>query len=174
MSENETTPKDFSETWQFKLGILLFGLSIVIPLGGVPLVTALGFSTTIAATISGALLVGAEVLGILAAGVMGKEGYAFLKQRVVGLLKPYAPPQVVSRRRYIFGLCLFSLPILFGWLSVYTNRFIPGFTDYSLLYNLGGDLVLLVSLYILGGDFWDKIRGLFLYDAKVHFSSTVN
>jgi hypothetical protein len=114
--------------------------------------------------------VSAEILGVIAVAVMGKDGYAFLKQRVVGLIRPYAPVKTVSRRRYIFGLVLFILPILFGWLSVYTAKFIPGFTNYALPYALVGDLMLLASLYILGGDFWDKIRGLFIYDAKMHFS----
>jgi hypothetical protein len=32
-----------------------------------------------------------------------------------------------------------------------------------------GDLLLLVSLFILGGDFWDKLRALFVREAKVVF-----
>jgi hypothetical protein len=31
----------------------------------------------------------------------------------------------------------------------------------------GGDLIFLVSLFVLGGDFWDKIRALFVYSDKV-------
>lgn len=33
--------------------------------------------------------------------------------------------------------------------------------------NLALDLVLAASLFVLGGEFWDKLRSLFLYDAKV-------
>jgi hypothetical protein len=29
------------------------------------------------------------------------------------------------------------------------------------------DLLLFSSLFVLGGDFWDKIRGLFIHDAVV-------
>ena len=36
-------------------------------------------------------------------------------------------------------------------------------------YAVGGDLILLASLFVLGGDFWDKIRSLFIHDAEVHF-----
>jgi hypothetical protein len=32
--------------------------------------------------------------------------------------------------------------------------------------NLGLDLVTLASLFVLGGDFWDKVRALFLHDAR--------
>jgi hypothetical protein len=170
MNEKENTPEHSSTGWRLKLGICLFGLSVFTPLCGIPLVTLIGLSAAQTATISGVLLVGAEILGVIAVAVMGKDGYAFLKQRIVGLIRPYAPVKTVSRRRYIFGLVLFILPILFGWLSVYTAKFIPGFINYPLFYAVGGDLMLLASLYILGGDFWDKIRGLFIYDAKMQFS----
>jgi hypothetical protein len=33
--------------------------------------------------------------------------------------------------------------------------------------NLGLDLVTLASLFVLGGEFWDKLRAPFLYDARV-------
>ena len=75
--------------WQFKLGVVLFALSIVVPLVGVPLVAAMGLSTATVATVSSVLLVGAEVLGILSVAVMGKEGYTFIKSRVLGFLKRY-------------------------------------------------------------------------------------
>jgi hypothetical protein len=52
--------------WRLKLGAALFGLSILLPVVGVPLVTALGLSTTMIASLSGGLLVGAEVLGVCA------------------------------------------------------------------------------------------------------------
>jgi hypothetical protein len=28
--------------------------------------------------------------------------------------------------------------------------------------------MLISSLFVLGGDFWDKVRGLFIYEAKSH------
>jgi hypothetical protein len=36
---------------------------------------------------------------------------------------------------------------------------------------MGLDLVTLVSLFVLGGDFWDKVRALFLHDARAVFAS---
>ena len=32
-----------------------------------------------------------------------------------------------------------------------------------------GDIILLLSLFVLGGNFWDKLRALFIRDAKVVF-----
>jgi hypothetical protein len=155
--------------WRLKLGVALFGLSIALPVLGVPLVAAMGLSAATVATVSGALLGGAEVLGIVAVAVMGKSGYAYIKNRVFGFLKQYGPPAEVSRTRYTIGLVMFSVPILFGWVSVYAAKLIPAFTRTPFRYALGGDLLLLASLFVLGGDFWDKVRALFIHGAKAQF-----
>jgi hypothetical protein len=156
--------------WRLKAGVALFVLSIAAPLIGVPVVTALDFSATVTASVSGVLLVGAEVVGILAIAVMGKAGYVCIKNRVFGFLKQYGPPKTVSRLRYRLGLVMFSVPVLFGWVSIYAGPMIPGFTKSPLLFALSGDILLLTSLFVLGGNFWDKIRALFIYDSKVDFT----
>jgi len=58
--------------WRIKLGTALFVLSIFLPVAGIPLVTTLGLSTTMTASVSGVLLVGGEVIGVCAIAVMGK------------------------------------------------------------------------------------------------------
>ncbi len=156
--------------WRLKLGVALFVLSIVLPLLGIPVVATLGFSSSITATISGALLIGAEVIGVAAIAVMGKSGYAYIKNCALGFLKKHGPPETVSRRRYTIGLVMFSVPILFAWLSIYISDWIPGFMNNPLPYAIAGDVLLLTSLFVLGGDFWDKIRALFIYDAEARFS----
>ena len=35
-----------------------------------------------------------------------------------------------------------------------------------------GDLMFITSFFILGGDFWDKIRSLFTLSAKAQFNSS--
>ena len=159
--------------WRLKLAVVLFGLSLFLPLGGVALVAALDLSGTLTASLSGALLLAGEILGVTAVAVAGKSGFAFIKSKVFGLLKQYGPPNKVSRLRYRIGLVMFCAPIVFGWLSVYAAGVIPGFTQNPLPYALGGDLLLLASLFVLGGDFWDKIRSLFVHDAAVRFSQTI-
>ena len=158
--------------WRLKLGVALFGLSIVLPVLGVPLVAAMGLSDATVATVSGVLLGGAEVLGIVAVAVMGKTGYAYIKNRVFGFLKQYGPPAEVSRTRYTIGLVMFAVPIVFGWVAPYAAKLIPVFTHTPFRYALGGDLVLLASLFVLGGDFWDKVRALFFHGAKAVFPKT--
>ena len=163
-------PEQPTAGWQLKLSAALFGLSIVLPLFGVPLVTALDLSGTFTASLSGGLLLAGELLGVSAVAVAGKSGFAFIKGKIFGLLKQYGPPNKVSRLRYRIGLVMFCMPILFGWLSIYTAGYIPAFAQNPLPYALGGDLLLLASLFVLGGDFWDKIRALFVHNAVVHFA----
>ena len=174
MSPHTNPSEKPAEGWRLKLGAALFGLSILSPVVGVPLVTSLGLSTTMTASVSGALLVGAEVLGICAVAVMGKTGYAFIKNRVFGFLKQHGPPQKVSRGRYNIGLVIFCVPLLFGWLSPYISKWVPGLLSNPLPFAIGGDILILASLLVLGGDFWDKIRSLFIHDTEVHFFQKSN
>jgi hypothetical protein len=169
VSEQAITSELSVSSWRLRLGVALFLLSIVLPLLGIPLVVAFGLSATMTASISGAILIGAELLGLLAVAVMGKSGFAFIKNHIFGFLKQHGPPKDVSRRRYTIGLVMFFVPIFFGWISIYVSDLIPGFSSNPLPYAIGGDLLLLMSLVVLGGNFWDKIRALFIYDAKVHF-----
>ena len=78
--------------WQLKLGITLFGLSILFPVLGIPLVAAMELPAETVATVSVVFLVAAEVLGLVAVAVMGKSGYVFIKNRVFGFFKQYGPP----------------------------------------------------------------------------------
>jgi hypothetical protein len=38
--------------------------------------------------------------------------------------------------------------------------------------NLALDCATLTSLFVLGGDFWDKLRALFLYEARAVFPAS--
>jgi hypothetical protein len=158
--------------WQLKLGVTLFGLSIVLPVLGIPLVAAMELSTEAVATVSGVLLVAAEMLGLVAVAVMGKSGYAYIKNLVFGFFKQYGPPGEVSRTRYTIGLVMFSVPVIFGWLAPYVADWVPGYLGNELIYGIVGDLLFLVSLFVLGGDFWDKLRALFIHGAKAVFPKT--
>jgi hypothetical protein len=159
-------------SWRLKLGIALFGLSIVLPVLGVPLVAILGLPTATGVTISGVMLVSAEVLGIVAVAVMGKSGYAYIKNNIFGFLKQHEPPAEVSRTRYTIGLVMFSMPLVFGWVAPYATHLFPGYLGNEFTYAIVGDLILLTSLFVLGGDFWDKLRALFIGGAKVVFPKT--
>jgi hypothetical protein len=64
---------------------------------------------------------------------------------------------------------MFVAAMLFGLLERYLGFFIPGEVAREIRYSLAIDLLLLASILVLGGDFWDKIRALFIREAKARF-----
>ena len=106
---------------------------------------------------------------LVAIAILGADGYRFLKAKLWALLKKTAPSAEVSRSRYITGLVLFLTPLIYAWLEPYIADLNPWLQNNHLIFNISGDLLFVTSLYILGGDFWDKLRALFQYNAKAHF-----
>jgi len=155
--------------WRLKLGIAIFLLSIVVPLAGVPILSTLSISAAMKITVTGVILILGNVLGVLGVAVMGKSGYNYIKSQFFAFLKKNEPPQKVSRYRYNIGLVMFCIPIVFAWISPYIANYIPSFSTNPMPYAIAGDLIMVISIFVLGGDFWDKIRILFIYDAEAHF-----
>ncbi len=161
--------KPHLRVWRFRLGIFFFVLSLISPVF-IPLVSATGLPIEWKTALSGLLVVGIpQLLTLLAIVFLGKSGFNYIKERMFGFLKRYALPSTVSRTRYYIGLIMFLLPFLFGWLAPYAPQLIPGYEAHRFAVNFTGDLLLLISLFVLGGDFWDKVRALFVYKAKVQF-----
>jgi hypothetical protein len=157
---------------RFGLGIGLFVLGLVCPVL-VPLATRSALSAGWKTALSGLLVIGIpEVLWMAAAAVLGREGFDYVKSRTLGALRRHALPKRVSRGRYRLGLLLFAIPLLFGWLAPYAPERIPGYETHRLAANLTGDALLLVSLFVLGGEFWDKLRALFLHEAEAVLPQT--
>lgn len=149
--------------WRFHSGIMLFVLGLLSPLF-IPLVTATALPAGWKTALSGLLMLGIpELLWVAAAAIMGKAGFNYIKGKFWGFFKKMAPSDEVSAARYRVGLVMFLLPILFGWLAPYGVHRIPGYENYRFAANLIGDLLLVSSLFVLGGDFWDKLRGLFIH-----------
>ena len=152
--------------WRIKSGFAIFIVSIGWPIL-IPILSVLGTPATAIAVFSGVMVVAAELMLIAGAAIAGKEGFAFIKATVFGFLRSYGPPREVGRTRYTICLMMFSAPIIFGWASPYIGHHLPGFENGALIYAIAGDVLLLISLFILGGAFWDKLRSLFQHNAYV-------
>jgi hypothetical protein len=134
----------------------------------IPIVLSSGLPEGWIAAISGFLAFGIpELFMIIAIAILGKEGFNYLKNAIGKYLKPLAPPDEVSRLRYNVGLVLFSLPILFGFLQPYLNHEFHILGDVPVFLYILSDLMIVASIFVLGGNFWDKLRGLYIHKAKV-------
>jgi len=167
MTRTEETPandKQRQAGWRVKLGFAIFIASIAWPVF-IPVLPLLGVSGTAIAASSATMLVAAELMILAGAAIAGKDGFAVIKAKVFGFLKSYGPPEDVSRPRYMLGLVMFAIPIAFGLASPYLAHHIPGYETRPLIYAIGFDVMLLISLFVLGGAFWEKLRSLFYHDA---------
>lgn len=137
----------------------------------IPLVSSSGLSELWKAILSGTLFFVTPQLGIvLAVAVLGKAGYSYLKGIIFKWFRRYAlPPEVVSLRRYRIGLVMFILPVLIGWAAPYFSSMVPGYAENETIIAIIGDIIFIMSVFVLGGEFWDKIRSLFVYKSKVQF-----
>lgn len=104
-----------------------------------------------------------EVLCLLAAGILGNEYYTRATPKMRRLLRLPDSPASVSRWRYYCGLagCLFNaLPFYF---YAYIPHLMPsGSTKYLTM--VIADLVFLGSLFFAGGELWEKIRRIFVWE----------
>ena len=146
------------------VGAIVFITGFMAPLF-IPLVTRSELSVAWKTTLSGLLMAGIpELFMVITVGILGKEGYQYLKSKVMGFLKKHGPPQKVSRIRYKIGIVMFSIPLLLALLFPYIEHHFEQLEGLPMFIHVGGDVLLLISFVVLGGEFWDKIRALFTYN----------
>ena len=72
------------------------------------------------------------------------------------------PAEKVSAFRYYFGLALLISTFIPSWVVSYMPELLSKSTR---IYVLGAsEIVFVASFFILGGDFWEKIRAIFTPD----------
>jgi hypothetical protein len=133
----------------------------------IPFVTQSDLPTKWKAVLSTGLVAGLPEIGmVLAAAVLGKQGFALLKGKLFALLRKHTEPAAITAGRYCIGLVLFCIPLLVGWLTPYLVRFLPVLShdQGSLLPVIVLDLMFAASFLVLGEEFWEKIRRLFIYE----------
>ena len=149
---------------RFRLGATIFIIGFCSPLF-IPLVTAANLSVKWKATISGALALGIpELFSIIAIAIMGKPGFINLKEIIAKIFKKYSPPERVSLSRYRIGLAMFIMPLLMAWILPYIGHLVPFYQENLVPCSIGGDVLFVSSFFVLGGEFWDKLQALFVYE----------
>jgi len=164
--KNEITAQDISRG-RLLSGAFILVIGFMSPLL-IPLVMETDWPVGVKSVVAGLLAFGIpEVFMLVAVAVLGKPGYEFLKGKVFGFLKRFAPSDTVSLLRYRIGLVMFTLPLLIGWLQPYLADHFTVLQELPSWYFIIGDVVFITSFLVLGGDFWDKFSGLFSHKAKI-------
>jgi hypothetical protein len=111
-----------------------------------------------------------EIFSLISIVILGKSGFDYIKTKVFTFLKLVVPQGPVSRTRYTIGLVMLLLHLVYANFTFYAPGLIPGYAEDRISFNLIADFLFLVTLFVLGGDFWDKLRALFIYEARADFT----
>jgi hypothetical protein len=147
--------------WRFKTGICLFVFAFALWLL-IPLSASMGAPGARIAALTGVIFVANKVLLVICIAVMGKSGFQQLKAIVFGRAKRLAPSKTVGPVRHVIGLVMFGLPLVSAMLEPYIDNIWPGLRPNLWQVQALGDVMLIASFFVLGGDFWSKIRALFI------------
>lgn len=154
------TAKTKPSGWQYHAGWLCFILCLIMPLLSL-LVPILGLSKTSSALLIGGLVVGApELFMVLAIALWGKSTFDYFITQVFGLFRFLAPAKSVSSTRYYVGLTLLIISFFPSWILSYAPSLVNDTTRICIV--LSFDILFVISFFILGGNFWNKVRELFI------------
>jgi hypothetical protein len=100
---------------------------------------------------------------------MGKAGFQQLKRTVFGYVSSITPSMdaEVGPWRHRVGIVMFFVPLVSAFLEPYVDTIWPGLRPNLWQLQALGDLMLIASFFVLGGNFWEKVRALFIRKARV-------
>ena len=169
---------DFTKTWRYKVGLFM----IIVGNAGIVGAVLMGFMGLGAATV-GAIVVGGEIVSLASIVFLGKEGFLAIKNKIVAFAKStYTAPVSQTRHRIGIVLLLTSvvttyLMMLYAWDAFAIAAAEGGAAPVwgldieqqgSLVFTLFllGELSFLVSIYVLGAEWWGKFRSIFVWEAS--------
>jgi len=159
-------PSNSAANWRFVAGISVLGLAMVLPLGAL-LVPLLDLPVAQSALIAGALVAGApEVLMLLAVALLGRQNF----DRIIGAAKRFffmtlfSTP--VSRGRYYAGLAICLMSFIPLYVAGYASSWLPA-AHGRIAILAAADLAFIFSFFVMGGEFWEKFRRLFVWEGRV-------
>ena len=173
MAEDSAKADEEVPVNRLRVGAAIFVIGHLAPLA-IPIVSASSLSASWKTVLSGLMFFGIpEVSTLLAVIVLGRAGFNLLKSLLFKWAGQTLLPEKVSRPRYYTGLVLFLIPFFIGWVTPYLHEAFPDLIRHQLIVAISGDATLIVGLFLMGGQFWDKLRALFICDSQLTFPSAV-
>jgi len=165
-------PERKPSEWRMGLALALWIGGFFLPLL-IPFVAALPAPLATRTAISGLLVLGLpQLLTVVAIALVGKSGFHYLKEQVFGAAKRLGPPVHVSRLRYRIGLVMLFLPLALSLLEPYITLLVGHERLLRWSFGVLSGSFFLMSFFVLGGEFWDKVKALFIYEARAVLPST--
>lgn len=154
--------------WRFRLGIACFVAAFAVHLITIAAVLTGASAATIGA-IGAINFVLNKVFLLATVAILGKEGFLHLKGLAFGAVQRHVLPDEVGPVRHGIGVFLFVVPLVLAWIAPYAAEIAPALGRHTIRDGVIADTVLIVSLFILGGGFWEKLRALFVRNARAVF-----
>jgi hypothetical protein len=152
--------------WRMNIALVLWVGGFFLPLA-IPLVTALPLPLASTTALSALLVFGLpQLLTVLAIAIVGKSGFHYIMEQLFGAAKRFGPRMHVSRVRYRIGLVMLFFPLAMSFLQPYVTLSIIDERLPQWVYAAVDDTLFLISFFVLGGEFWDKVKALFIYEAR--------
>lgn len=150
--------------WKYRIGIGLVSFNVLSYLV-IALLPLLGVSGGTLATVSGGLVVAAEAAFLGAVALLGKEFFEKIKARVKSwFARPATPPRAVSRSRHRAGMIVLLSSVL-PYFAAEALLFLGVPRSHHSAWIVGllllSDLLFIAGLFILGGEFWERLKKLF-------------
>ncbi|NGX40159.1 MAG: hypothetical protein KR126chlam1_01504 [Chlamydiae bacterium] len=150
--------------WKYYLGITFLVLSLVLPLCGF-LVPFFDLPIALKGVLIAMLSIGGpEIMVILAAVCLGKKYIVYIKNKIRNFFRLKKPPKPVSKRRYYFGIVVMLCSAIPLYMAAYFPNALPVDETRRFLLTVSGDLTFVLSFFILGANFWEKFKRLFVWD----------
>ena len=161
----EKRPAALKKDWSYYLGLALLGYSflpycvlIVLPFLGMTLAQSGAFAIVFIGT--------GEIAFLISAALLGKTFVHSVKKRIMDLCRRDHVAKPVGRTRYRIGLWLFTAGFLPHYAVLVDLLFFsPGDAELEILawLMLAGEAACMISLVLLGPQFWERLRLLFVY-----------
>jgi len=166
--------------WRYRLGLLLFFGAFPIFFATPIVIPMLGLSTGESAALIGGILLAVEVLWFASIPLLGKQGFNTVKQKAFGWIKFSSAPVTHARHRFgvflLLGCILLDMLLnlavvaadLFVETAVDPNTLLLGMTfqQQATVYITSQILTtigVLVAVFLLGDEFWERIRNAFTW-----------
>jgi len=181
MTNKQSSDQLTGKSWRITLGTWMFYVPFVMFFGAPLVIPLMGFSASEAAALIGGIIVAAEVIWFASIPLLGKDGFKRMKSQAFSLLRPRSGP--ISKSRHQVGVWMFTVgalcQILLG-MGVMVAYFVVGIGDpnipvvglsldqqaiaYSVI-QIAAIACVVVSVYVLGADFWEKLNHAFEWQA---------
>lgn len=124
------------------------------------------WSISVKTTVSGIFFFAPETLTLVGIAIMGKENYEHMLHLFTSFIRKIKPACNINPQRHKIGLALFFLPLIPTYIQAYHPQWLPDSTSLRVYVRIAVDVLFVASLFVLGGDFWDKLYALFVGEAR--------